>query len=141
MEKLLANKAKVLLIDDDPDTVSATQMLLQSRGFDVVTATTPEEGLSKLEQGKPHVVVLDVMMPHGIEGFQWLWDVRHHADAAVRQTPVIVASSIHQTTKLRFHEGDADETGDYLPVQGFFDKPVDPDQLAAKIQAVLSGAG
>lgn len=134
-------KTKVLVIDDDPDTLSTTQMLLQSRGFEVVTAANAEEGLKELEQGKPDVVVLDVMMPHGIEGFQWLWSIRHHADTAVRDVPVIVASAIHETTKLRFDEGDADETGQYLPVQGFFDKPVDPDQLAAKIEAVLSKTG
>ena len=136
----MADKVSVLVIDDDPDTLSTTQVMLESRGFEVATAASPDEGLRKLEEGKPDVVVLDIMMPHGIEGFQWLWNIRRHADAAVREVPVIVASSIHATTKTRFRAGDADESGDYLPVQGFFDKPVDPDELAAKITAVLSDA-
>lgn len=136
----MADKVKTLIIDDDADLLSAMQMLLQRRGYEVATATSPEEGLEQLEQGKPDVVILDIMMPRGIEGFQWLWSIRHHPDPAVRDVPVIVASSIHETIDLRLHEGDSDETGDYMPVQGFFDKPIDPDQLVSKIEAVLSRA-
>ena len=134
----MAGKARVLVIDDDPDVLATTQLFLESRGHEVLTAPGPAEGMRQLEIEKPDVVVLDVMMPHGTEGFQWLWSVRRHADAAVREVPVIVVTSIHETTPLRFHEGDADETGDYLPAQAFFDKPVDPDELAAKIEALLS---
>jgi hypothetical protein len=56
----------------------------------------------------------------------------------VRDVPVIVVSSIHGTTAFRFHPGDADESGEYLPVQAFLDKPIDPDQLAQKIESLLS---
>jgi DNA-binding response OmpR family regulator len=133
----MAGKAKVLVIDDDPDVLATTRLFLESRGYEVVSAPGPEQGLRQLETEKPDVVVLDVMMPHSTEGFHWLWNVRRHADQAIREVPVIVVTSIHQTTSIRFHEGDADETGDYLPAQAFFDKPVDPDQLAAKIEALV----
>ena len=131
-------KAKVLVIDDDPDVLSTSRLFLQSRGFDVLTASEGEEGLKLAEQEKPDIVILDVMMPHGTEGFQWVWRVRHHQDPALRTLPVIIVTSIHSTTDLRFREGDADETGDYLPVQGFLDKPIDPDELAGKIESVLA---
>lgn len=133
----MAGKGKVLVIDDDPDMLSTTQLFLQSRGFEVATAASREEGMRQVEEGKPDVVVLDVMMPEGTEGFHWLWKVRQHPDAAVRTVPVIVVTAIHDTVGMRFREGDADETGSYLPVQGMFDKPVDPDELAAKIEKVL----
>ena len=136
----MASKARILIIDDDVDTLMATQLLLQTRGFDVTTAASPDDGLRRLEQEKPDVVLLDVMMPDGIEGFQWLWSLRKHPDAAVRDVPVIVASSIHKTTSLRFRQGDADESGEYLPIQAFLDKPVDPDVLVRKIEGIL-GAG
>ena len=137
METHVAGKGKVLLIDDDPDMLSTTQLFLQSRGFEVATAAGPEEGTRQLEHGKPDAVVLDVMMPEGTEGLHWLWKLRQHSDPAVRDVPVIVVTAIHDTLDLRLREGDADETGDYLPVQGMFDKPVDPDKLAAKIEKVL----
>ena len=133
----MAGKTKALIVEDDLDMLDATKALLEDRGFDVVTAVNAEEATRRVEDEKPDVVVLDIMMPEGIEGFQWLWKIRHHPDPAVKNVPVIVASSIHQTTSLRFHEGDADDTGDYLPVQAFFDKPIDPDDLERKIRSVL----
>lgn len=130
-------KAKVLLIDDDQDILETTRLFLENRGYRVLTAADPEEGIRALEEGRPDLVVLDVMMPDRTEGFDWLSKLRHHSDAKLRELPVIVASSIHATTRMRFHEGDADETGSYLPAQAFLDKPIDPDKLAAKIQSLL----
>jgi len=134
------SKAKVLVIDDDQDILDTTRLFLESRGYEVLTAATPDEGSRQVEEGRPDVVVLDIMMPRQTEGFQWLSKLRHHADMRTRGLPVIVVSSIHSTTSLRFHEGDSDETGDYLPAQAFLDKPVDPDKLAEKIEAVLRRA-
>lgn len=134
----MAGKAKVLVIDDDPDVLATTRLFLESRGYEVLVAAGPEQGTQQLESGRPDVVVLDIMMPRSTEGFRWLWNVRRHADTAIRDVPVIVVSSIHQTTPMRFHEGEADETGDYLPAQAFLDKPVDPDQLAARIDALVN---
>ena len=133
----MADHPKVLVIDDDPDVLLTTRMFLESRDFDIVTAEGPDEGMRLLEQEKPDAVILDIMMPTGLEGFKWVWKIRRHSEPSLRDVPVIIVSSIHQTTPFRFHQGDADETGDYLPVQGFLDKPADPDQLAAKIRAVL----
>ncbi len=136
----MTSKAKVLVIDDDQDLLGTTKLFLQSRGFDVATAANGKDGMRELEQGKPDVVLLDVMMPERTEGFHWLYELRRHSDAAVRSVPVIIVSSIHDTTDLRFREGDSDETGSYLPAQGFVDKPADPDVLARKIEAVLAEA-
>ena len=133
----MSDKTKVLVIDDDADVLEATALLLRSRGYDVLTAATPEDGSRQLEEARPDVVVLDVMMPDGTEGFQWVWKIRRHADPALREVPVIVVTSIHSTTKLRFHPGDADESGSYLPIQGLLDKPVNPDKLAEKIENIL----
>ena len=134
----MAAKAKVLVIDDDQDILDTTRLFLENRGYEVLTAPGPEEGTTQLEAGRPDIVVLDVMMPHMTEGFTWLSKLRHHDDAALRAVPVIVLSSIHEKTSLRFHEGDADETGSYLPAQAFIDKPIDPDKLVDKIEAVLN---
>jgi len=134
----MGSKAKVLVIDDDPDMLSTTRLFLEARGFQVFTASGPNEGRRQLEAEEPDVVVLDVMMPHSTEGFQWLLSIRQHPDAKLREVPVIMLTSIHETTRMRFHKGDSDETGDYLPAQAFFDKPVDPDELAAKIEALLA---
>jgi len=134
----VTDKGRILVVDDDPDTLTTTRLFLESRGYEVLIAASAEEGTKQVEKERPDLVVLDVMMPHGIEGFQWVWSIRHHQDEALRSIPILLVTAIHETTRLRFHEGDADETGDYLPVQGFLDKPVDPDELARKIEAVLA---
>ena len=112
-------------------------MFLESRGFEVATAGNPKEGLQKLVEERADAVVLDIMMPDGTEGFHWLWSLRRHPDAAVRDVPVVVVSSIHSATGMRFQEGESDETGSYLPAQAFLDKPADPDVLARKLESVL----
>lgn len=133
----MARNTKVLVVDDDPDILSATRVMLGNRGYDVLTASGPDEGMRLAEEKRPDVVLLDIMMPEGTEGFQWVWRLRRHSDESLRSIPVIVVTCLHETTPFRFHPGDSDETGDYLPVQGFFDKPADPDVLAEKIEAVL----
>jgi len=135
----VADNARVLVIDDDPDMLETTRLFLERRGYSVLTASSPEEGTRQITDGRPDVVVLDIMMPEGTEGFHWLWKLRKNADPAVREMPVIVVSSIGKAMGLEFKAGEADETGCYLPAQAFLDKPFDPDDLAAKIEAVLSG--
>ena len=133
----MAEKTKVLVIDDDPNVRRTTELALHHRGFEVITASNPEEGMRQLEEGRPDAIVLDIMMPDGIEGFNWLWKVRRHADAKLRDVPVVVVSGIHDHTELRFSPGDSDETGNYLPAQAFLEKPVDPAALADKIASLV----
>ena len=61
---------KVLVIDDDPDFVEATSVLLESRGYQVATASEGEEGFNKAKEGKPDIILLDVMMKHDTQGFE-----------------------------------------------------------------------
>jgi CheY-like chemotaxis protein len=133
----MAAKAKVLVIDDDPDVLRTTELALQYKGFEVLTASGPGDGMQQLEQGRPDAVVLDIMMPDGIEGFNWLWKVRRHADEKLRDVPVVVVSGIHDTTELRFSPDDSDETGNYLPAQAFMDKPINPGLLAEKLTSLI----
>ncbi len=82
------------------------------------------------------------MMPSGTEGFHFVWELRKEADEKLKETPVIVMSAIHQTTKLRLYPDQSDKTYEpyeYLPVQGFLDKPVDFKQMLAEIGKVLGG--
>jgi DNA-binding response OmpR family regulator len=133
----MSAKPKTLVIDDDPNVRRAIELALHYRGFEVITASGPEDGMKQLEEARPEAIVLDVMMPDGIEGFNWLWKLRRHADEKLRNVPVVVVSGIHETTEMRFKPNDSDETGDYLPAQAFMDKPVDGRLLAEKLEALV----
>ncbi len=131
---------KILIVEDDKDLVAALQIVLKKHGFEVVAAHDAPGGLAKTEAERPDLIVLDVMMPNATEGFHFVWTLRLREDEYFRSVPIIVISAIHQRTGLRFYPDSADGTyqaGEFLPVQGFIDKPVDPTELVREVERQL----
>ena len=60
---------KILLVDDEPDILEIVGYNLSSEGYKVITAENGAEGLKKAKKEKPHLIILDVMMPD-LNGFQ-----------------------------------------------------------------------
>ncbi|HLE30907.1 MAG TPA: hypothetical protein VI793_22470, partial [Anaerolineales bacterium] len=94
------------------------------------------EGLAAVKQVKPDLIVLDVMMDSTTAGFQVALDV-HSPDPKsefkdFRETPILILTAIHTTTPLRFTPDE-----DYLPVQVFLEKPIDPEMLLAMVRKFL----
>jgi len=138
----MSGKRKILIVEDDVDFAESISMILESKGFETSSASNLEEGLAKAREEKPDLILLDIMMPMGTEGFHFVWKLRKDDDPEVRDIPIIVLTAIHGTTELRFYptEGDTEYgPGEYLPVQDFIDKPVSPSDLIAKIEKVLGG--
>ena len=91
---------------------------------------------------KPDLMVVDVMMPEGTEGFHLVWKLRQAQDEKVKDVPIIMATGIHQTTELRFYPDQTDGTyrpGEFLPVQAWIDKPVQVENLLEKVDRLLGG--
>jgi CheY-like chemotaxis protein len=135
--------AKVLVVEDDPDMAETMRIILESKGYEVISASSKNDGLSKARAEHPDLILLDVMMPEGTEGFHFVWELRRDPAAEVREIPIIVVTALHQATNLRFYPDQGDDTyeaGEYLPVQDFMDKPVDPADLLDRVERVLSGA-
>ena len=133
-------QAKVMVVDDDPDVVEILRLVLETAGYEVASASSAPQGLEKVQEFCPDVVLLDVMMPDGTEGFQFVWKLRNEFPPELADTPIIVLSAIHETTKLRFYPDKSDGTyrsGEFLPVQGFIDKPAEPEMLLKRIEQVL----
>jgi CheY-like chemotaxis protein len=128
--------AKILVIDDDPDTVTAVRLSLESAGHQVRDARSGEQGIEAIKAERPDLIILDVMMETQTAGFQVALKL-HSPDPTsefieYRDIPILMLTAIHSTTPLRF-EPDVD----YLPVQLFVDKPIDPDDLIGKVDWVL----
>jgi DNA-binding response OmpR family regulator len=117
-------KTKLLVIDDEPDLLAELKPLLERSGYEVSTAIDGVDGLQKIETWQPDLLILDVMMPH-LDGRELLRRVR----AAENWTPVILLTKVGGTTDraLSLQEG----ADDYI------NKPFDPFELLARIQAVL----
>ena len=134
---------RILVVEDDPDMAEALRLILEGEGFQVSLAPGPEAARSLLEAAPPDLLLLDVMMPAGTEGFHLVWELREHPDPRIRELPILILTGLHQTTDLRVSHDleDADyAAGEFLPVQGFLEKPVDPDRLLQEIQRLLSSA-
>jgi len=127
---------KILVIEDDPDMVMAIRMPLEANDYEVVAAATGAEGLQKVKEIEPDLIILDVMMETTTAGFQVSLQLRSPEPdseyAAYREIPILMLTAIHTTTTLRFGPDEA-----YLPVDDFVDKPIDPDVLLDKVAALL----
>lgn len=127
----MVNKIRVLLVDDDPDFIQANSIILDASGFEVLTASNGAEGLKKVEEEKPDVVVLDVMMENTDEGFAVARKIRRKLHSNV---PIIMLTSVSQATGYSFKP---EEHPDFFPVDQFLTKPVAPNVLVQKIKDAL----
>jgi len=137
----VAEATKILVVDDDPDICESLRMVLESADYEVEAAGSSEEALESVESFRPDLILLDIMMPDGTEGFHFVWKLRNEYPEPLNAIPIVVLTAIHATTQMRFYPEESDgtyEAGEFLPVQGFIDKPVEPSALLAKIKEVLT---
>ncbi len=118
--------AKILLIDDDLQSLKLIGLMLQRRGHTIVSATGGVEGLAKALTDTPELVILDVMM-EDIDGFEVCRRLR--ANPATARTPIIMftAKSMVNDKVAGFQAG----ADDYLT------KPIHPNDLASRVETVL----
>jgi CheY-like chemotaxis protein len=123
----------VLVVDDDPDIVETTRMILESAGFAVETASNGTEALAKAREIHPDAMVLDVMMDKESEGFHVSYELKNGEDT--KDIPIIILSAVGQKSGFKFSP---EEDGDYLPVEDFLEKPIEPKALVEKINALVN---
>jgi two-component system, OmpR family, response regulator CpxR len=87
----MSDKAKILLVEDDPMVVKMYQRKLTLEGFDLTLAYNGEEGLEALAKGRPDIILLDVMMPK-MNGFEMLKIVK--ADPGLKDIPVVILTNL-----------------------------------------------
>jgi len=117
---------KILVVDDDLDTLKLVGMMLQRQGYTIVAAINGTQALSKVPAEKPDLILLDVMMPD-IDGFEVCRRIR--SDPAFKTTPILMFTAKTQVDdKVQGFEAGAD---DYLP------KPTHPAELLAHVKALL----
>lgn len=81
---------KILVVDDDASTVKLLQTSLEQNDFDVITASNGEEGLQKLKENVPNLIILDIEMPH-MNGYTFMLELKSLED--FKAIPVIVLTS------------------------------------------------
>jgi CheY-like chemotaxis protein len=131
-----AGAVSVLLVDDDEEWRQCMADTLQGR-FTVCTASSAAEGLKLAAANPPSVIVLDVMMPGGMDGFRAFAELAK--GTRTRHIPVIFLSSINGLMDTRFAPETLRRHLGAAPA-AFLEKPVDPARLAAEILRVAHPA-
>jgi DNA-binding response OmpR family regulator len=120
--------ARILVVDDDPDITFAVSLFLKKEGHDVTTAASRSEGLAALASFKPDLMVLDVMMEQPDDGIAMAQALRREGHTL----PIVMLTSVGKVTGMDF-----DRDNDLVPVDAFFEKPVRPEDLLAKVAELL----
>lgn len=129
----MQEQARILLIDDDPDFVEATKAVLESK-YQVITAYNGDEGLKKVVEERPDLIILDVVMP-GKNGFavckELKTDPRYHFFSKIPVLMLTVYPDDREKAGLSLREGMIMEAEDYIQ------KPVTPDELLRRAEELL----
>ena len=118
---------KILVIDDEPDTVGLLELTLKTAGFEVHGARNGDEGLRLALENKYDVLLVDLMMP-GMSGFDLMRTLQEKGGAAAR-TPIIILTA-------RGRPEDR-EMGERLGAVGYLVKPATRGQLLDAVRRVL----
>ena len=118
----------IAIIDDDPDIIDSTSLVLMANGFEVITANNPGDGLKIIQEQKPALVILDVMMQEPDDGFFLAQKLRREGVT----TPILMYTSVSKALGFQFGKSDM------VPVDDFVEKPVSADVLIAKVNKLLN---
>lgn len=119
---------RVLIVDDDSDIITFVVTVLEEHGYTPLIAKNGEEGLTKVRQDNPDLVLLDVLMPKqsGIKMYREL-----KTDESMKSIPVVILSGIAKRTFLRSQEALTEFGGQNVPEpEAYIEKPVEPEELA-----------
>jgi DNA-binding response OmpR family regulator len=119
--------ALIAIIDDDPDILDASSLVLSAKGHRVITADNPDDGYKIVKEQKPDLIILDVMMVEPDDGFFLAQKFRKEK----LEIPIIMYTSVSKALGLEF------AAGEMVPVDEFIEKPISPDTLIDKVEKLL----
>jgi two-component system, chemotaxis family, chemotaxis protein CheY len=123
---------RILVVDDDDDYADTVVAFLEAQGHEVTRARSGGEGVTLARLVRPHLVLMDVMMEERTAGFFAIQEIRRDPDLA--GTRVLVVSSIYAAIPGFRVSPEAD----WLRHDGFLAKPVDLDELLARVRELTA---
>ena len=120
------NRAKIMVVDDDPDLRQALSLRLQANNFDTVNAGDGYSAIAMAQQEQPHLIILDLGLPAG-DGFAVLKNLQQYPALSIIPVIVLTARDPDSTEKRTLESGAA----------AFFQKPADNEELLGVIRACL----
>ena len=122
--------AKILVVDDDPDFVEFTRIVLEREGHTIVSAAGGGEALDKIVEDTPDLIVLDVIMDTVLDGLPVSQELGEHEE--YKQIPIVMITSIANTDYAELFP-----TDEYVHLNTFLTKPVAPERLVKEVNRLL----
>ncbi len=120
---------KILLVDDDIDLLEQNKVLLESRGYKVITAENGAKGWEAFQKENPNVAIIDLIMEEMDSGFI----LCHRIKKSNPNVPVFIITSAPYTTGFKF-SASTNEEKEWLKCDEILNKPVVIDELIAKLK-------
>ena len=117
----------IAVIDDDPDILDATSLVLTAKGYEVITTDNPDDGYKIVKEKNPDLIILDVMMEEPDDGFFLVQKFRKENI----DIPIIMYTSVSKALGLEF------AASEIVPVDDFVEKPISSDALLDKVEKLL----
>ena len=118
---------RIIIVDDEFDVTETVKMRLEANGYEV-TSSYGEKSLEDIQNYKPDLILLDVMMP-GLDGFAVIRELKRDPDLS--KVPVIIFSGKPKAAMLELFGPEG--------IAGYISKPYDPKEMLAQIKQVLGG--
>jgi two-component system alkaline phosphatase synthesis response regulator PhoP len=132
---MVNQKKKILLIDDDPDLLEGYKILLESKGYEVISAEDSVKGWKTFQQAKPDAAIIDLIMEEHDSGFILSHKIK--ADAYGKNIPVFLLTSATYLTGFKFGSSTSEEK-EWIKCDEILNKPIVIDDLIMKLESYFS---
>ena len=128
--------AKILIIDDDRDIIDSLTLVLEANGYQVESKMDTDNLFADVKSANPDLIILDVIFPEDPQaGFKAAREL--HKDKDLEHIPVLLLSAVNIKSNLAFGFSESDISDDFMPVEAFIEKPVEPQVLLERVRILL----
>jgi len=128
----MSTKRKILLVDDDLDLLEQNKLLIESKGYEVITANSGKEGFEVFKKSKPDACVVDLIMEQHDSGFILCYKIKN--DEHGKNIPVFILTSATYDTGFKFAASTSEEK-EWIKADAIINKPVIIEEFVQKLEA------
>ena len=131
----MSTKRKILLVDDDLDLLEQNKLLIESKGYEVITANSGKEGFEVFKKSKPDACVVDLIMEQHDSGFILCYKIKN--DEHGKNIPVFILTSATYDTGFKFAASTSEEK-EWIKADAIINKPVIIEEFVEKLEAFFA---